>query len=189
MLAVKSAVRADVRNGLIAGAEVPFAGRGEDDVAGAWRTRDRRDLNQAVWVVGVDRRLVGGASVESAQVGAKAEWISAQSTIAETRPFVRDDGRAAVARADLAAVYIVRQQDQVDGWPREQCVGEMLPAMPQRAPERTMPLLELDVHVRHCIAADHHRRLRRERENPWMRHHPKAERGNPALEVVVSEHR
>ena len=58
VLAMQRAVRAHVRDRLVARAKIPVARRRENDLAGARRRREMRDLHDAVRIVGVDRRVV-----------------------------------------------------------------------------------------------------------------------------------
>src|SRR5436305_7456308 len=135
---MQRAVRAHVRDWLVARAEVPIARRRENDVARPWRGSDGGDLDDAVRIIGIDGGLVGAARVDASQVAAKAEWIARLPPIAEARSVSGDDGRAAIARPDFASVCFVRQEEQIDGGTRQQRSRQRLPAGSQRAPEGTM---------------------------------------------------
>ena len=97
-------MRAHVRDRLVTGAEVPLACGGKNHVPGPRRLRDRRNLDDAVRIVGVDRRVVSRVGVDAAEVRAQPERVAGESAVAEPAPLRSDDGRAAVAGADLTAV-------------------------------------------------------------------------------------
>ena len=97
-----------MRDRLVARSEIPISSGRENEVAGSWRIRDRRDLDDAVGIVALDRCLIRGAWVESPQIPTEAEGIPALASIAEARAIRADHRRAALARANFAPLRVVR---------------------------------------------------------------------------------
>jgi len=101
-------MRAHMGNRFVPRAEIPVARRRENDVARAWRVRDRRDLYDAVGVVTVDGRVIGGARVDASKVGAEAERVAALAAIGEAITIEDDNGLAALPGAHLTTALLVR---------------------------------------------------------------------------------
>jgi hypothetical protein len=83
----------------------------------------------------------------------------------------------------------VRQQQQVDRGAREQRVGRAAPARGELRPPRAGAARQLDVDVRHRVAAHHHRDLAPRRDGERVGDGAVPHRAEGVGEVVVRAHR
>ena len=93
------------------------------------------------------------------------------------------------ARAHLAHPRTVRQQQEIYCLAREECLHQRSPACRERRPARPLATVELEIQVRHRVAAHHHRHVAPAGERPRMRQHAMTERGDRTREILVRMHR
>src|SRR4051812_27650116 len=119
---------------------------------------------------------------------ADAERVAGDGSVGIAgRPPLERRGTAAV-RAYLARRRAGRKNEQIDGLPAEQSLDEVAPSLAGGRPPPPRGLSGIQVEMRHCITADHHRNVCRGVESPRMRKRGIAPARKQPDKVLVLQH-
>ena len=169
MLPVQRAVRRDVRNRLVPRPIVPIPRGREDDVSAARGRRpgarsgrahrDSRCRSSHRRRLRIERCLLADVRVDRRVSSCRSMSTSLHVSVADPRP------RAWISHDDCTC----RENHQIDRFAREQSFREIAPSLAQRRPPRARLLIEIEIQVRHRIAAHHHRNVGGVVERPRVR--------------------